>query len=145
MTPTDPDDSARATRLNDLRTRFLSTLDARVGLILAHARAVRVGAWPGPDSQVLLNEVHGLAGAGRLTRSDPVIVREPKVRGIRRVIDASIGRPTIPVLLHARVHALHFPWEDCSAAQRERSTTLHAPNACGLVSGRPVLADKMRP
>ncbi len=66
MAPTDPDDTDRDARLNDLRTRFLSTLSQRVGTILTHARAIRVGPWPGTVDDKFLTEVHGLAGSAGL-------------------------------------------------------------------------------
>jgi hypothetical protein len=66
MTPADPDNAGREARLNDLRTRFAAGLDARVTAILAHAKTVRVGAWPGAVSDSLLTEVHGLAGSAGL-------------------------------------------------------------------------------
>jgi hypothetical protein len=66
MTPSDPDDSTRKARLDDLRARFLGTLDDRVAMILAQARAVRVGAWLAPADDKLLTEVHGLAGSAGL-------------------------------------------------------------------------------
>ena len=62
MTPSDPGDSARTERLNDLKTRFEATLAGRVEKILTAARAVRVGTWPEADGESLLAEVHGLAG-----------------------------------------------------------------------------------
>lgn len=66
MISTDPDESGREARLSDLRTRFLSTLRTRVGMILTHARAVRVGPWPGSASEPFISEVHGLAGSAGL-------------------------------------------------------------------------------
>ena len=96
MVPNDPpdedQDSARDARLNELRTRFLSTLSARVGMILLQARAVRVGAWPGPDSETLQNEVHGLAGSAGLFGQDRI---GDAASAIERVLSGFSKRRTV--------------------------------------------------
>jgi HPt (histidine-containing phosphotransfer) domain-containing protein len=90
--PDDDQDRAREARLNELRTRFLSTLSTRVGMILLQVRAVRVGAWPGPDSETLQNEVHGLAGSAGLFGQDRI---GDAAAAIERVLSGFSKRRTV--------------------------------------------------
>src|SRR5579871_5855623 len=66
MSSDDSPDPERDARLSALRMRFRMTLDQRVTAIRASAAAVRVGPWPGPESEAFLAEVHGLAGSAGL-------------------------------------------------------------------------------
>jgi len=82
------DDTDRAARLQDLQTRFNTTLGARVTSIAALAAALRVGPWPLEKGENLITEVHALSGSaglfGRARIGDAAAMLEKTLTRLKR-------------------------------------------------------------